>query len=377
VRVALLDPPSYTPPYDHSLAAALARRGHDVTLLASRVIHGTAPEPEGYVREEVFFPLSGRIFARMPRSGLRRPVRALEYAPSVAALVRRLAALDPDVAHVEWLGLPSVDVRWLRALARRRATVFTAHNVMLRQRPDRVDRWRRIFAGVDGVVVHSRRGVDQLVALGVERERVARIPHAVFGADDGAESAPPAGATLLLFGILRSYKGLEVLVRALPKIAAGAPNVRLVVAGEPFDSVGPAQQLAREHGVADRIEWRLGRVPDEEVAPLMASAAAVVLPYREGDASGVLATALGHARPVVVSDVGSLGELVREFGAGEVVPPGDVEALGAACAKLLTDDDALAGAARGARDARAALGWDAAAEAHERFYETLLERRRA
>ncbi len=89
----------------------------------------------------------------------------------------------------------------------------------------------------------------------------------------------------------------------------------------------------------------------------------------------MLATALGHGRPVVVSDVGSLGELVREFGAGEVVPPGDAEALAAACARLLTDPSALGAAARGAEAARAALGWDAAAESHERFYEALLAAR--
>src|SRR5205807_432172 len=78
LRVALLDPPSYTPPYDHHLAAALARRGHTIDLLASRVIHGVAPQPEGYEREDVFFPLSGRLFAHASRSRLRRPVRALE-----------------------------------------------------------------------------------------------------------------------------------------------------------------------------------------------------------------------------------------------------------------------------------------------------------
>ena len=151
--------------------------------------------------------------------------------------------------------------------------------------------------------------------------------------------------------------------------------MRLVVAGEPFDSVEPTRRLAEELQVAERIEWRLHRVPDAAVPKLLASASLVVLPYLEGDASGVLATALGHGRPVVVSDVGSFGELVCEFGAGEVVPPGDAEALAAACARLLRDGEALAGATRGAEAARAALSWDAAAEAHERFYESLLTAR--
>jgi glycosyltransferase involved in cell wall biosynthesis len=375
VRVALLDPPSYTPPYDHFLAAALARRGHTVDLLASRVIHGASPEPDGYVREDVFFPLSGRLFASAPRSRLRRPVRALEYGPSVRALLHRVDAFEPDVAHVQWLPMPGIDLRWLRGLSRRRATVFTAHNVMLRQGPEHTERWRRIFEAVDGVVVHSERGVEQLVALGVDRARIARIPHAVFDAADATE--PPTGATLLLFGLLRTYKGLDVLVRALAQVARAAPEVQLVVAGYPFDPVDAPRRLAEELGVADRIDWRLGHLPEQEIPALMSSATVVVLPYLEGDASGVLATALGHGRPVVVSDVGSLGELVREFGAGEVVPPGDADVLAGACARLLTDPGALAAATRGAEMARAAVGWDAAAEAHEGFYETLVSARAA
>jgi glycosyltransferase involved in cell wall biosynthesis len=375
VRVALLDPPSYTPPYDHCLAAALARRGHTVDLLASRVIHGTGPEPEGYAREDVFFPLSGRLFARAPRSRLRRPVRGLEYGPSVLALLRHLEAFEPAVAHVQWLPAPVVDLRWLRRLARRRVTVFTAHNVMLRQGPERTDLWRRIFAAVDGVVVHSQRGADRVAEFGVDRARIARIPHAVFGRAEGPRPAPPAGTTLLVFGLLRTYKGLDVLVRALAQIAPAVRDVRLVVAGYPFDPVEPVRRLADELGVADRIDWRLGHVPDADLPGLMASATLVALPYREGDASGVLATALGHGRPVVVSDVGSLGELVREFGAGEVVPPGDVDALAAACTRLVTGAGALAAAARGAEAASAALTWDAAAESHERFYEALLAAR--
>jgi glycosyltransferase involved in cell wall biosynthesis len=83
----------------------------------------------------------------------------------------------------------------------------------------------------------------------------------------------------------------------------------------------------------------------------------------------VLATAIGHGRPVVVTDVGSLGETVRDFGLGEVVPPGDEHALAAACALLLGDRERLDAAFAGTRAARHALTWDAAAGEHERVYE--------
>jgi glycosyltransferase involved in cell wall biosynthesis len=209
--------------------------------------------------------------------------------------------------------------------------------------------------------------VAEIEALGVERERIAYIPHAVFESNAGEEPTPPSGSTLLFFGLLRAYKGIDVLVRAL----AHMPDVRLVVAGDPLDPVEPLRQLARELGVDARIEWRLGFLPDEEVAALMREATIVVLPYRRTDASGVLATAIGHGRPAVVTDVGSLGETVRDFGAGLVVPPGDERALAGACIRLL-EPGRLTAAFEGTRAARKALTWDAAAREHERVYESIL-----
>jgi glycosyltransferase involved in cell wall biosynthesis len=374
VRVALLDPPGFTPQYDDRLAVALAGRGHTIDLLTSRFLHGDVPEPHGYRREELFFPISGRLLASSPRSRLRYPVKALEYVPSVRALLRRLDALAPDIAHIQWLPLPAHDLRWIRRLARKRPTVYTAHNATLRQGPERRDLWRQILTAVDGVVVKSHRGVERLADLGVDRGRIVRIPHPAFDEPGGA-TVPPTGTTLLFFGLLRAHKGLDLLVEALPAIAAAAPDVRLVVAGDEVDPLEPVHRVADELGVAGRIEWRLGYLPEPEVAELMRAATLVVLPYREADASGVLATAIGHGRPAVVSDVGTLGETVEEFSAGAVVPPGDVAALAAACQRLLTDRDALAAAARGAEAARAALTWDAAAAAHEELYEDLIARR--
>jgi glycosyltransferase involved in cell wall biosynthesis len=359
MRIAIVDPLSYTPPYDDGLAAALARRGHDVTLLAGPFLHGAVPEPVGYVREEVFLPVSGRLFRPLPRARLRLLLKGVEYLPSARRLLSRLDVLGPDVVHVQWLPRPELDRRWVRRL--RAPSVLTAHDVVPRRARARAV-WPGLLGWFGRIVVHSERAVQQLAELGVEARR---IPHPVFAAR--RELPPPGGRTLLFFGLLREYKGLDVLVRALPDV----PAARLVVAGDPINPVGPVRALASELGIADRIEWRLGFLPDEEVVTLMEGSAAVVLPYRQHDSSGVLATAIGYGRPVVVTDVGSLGEIVREFGAGKVVPPDDPAALGRACEELLSNPGELDRAAGGARAAAAALTWDAAAEAHERLYEEI------
>jgi glycosyltransferase involved in cell wall biosynthesis len=369
VRIALLDPPSYSPAYDHHLASALAARGHEVELLTSPFAFGAAPEPNGYQRRELFLRLSGKLLRRSPRSPLRIVLKGVEYAPSVLRLRRAVAAFGPDVVHVQWLPRPRLDLRWVQRLRRDRPVVLTAHNVLPHEGEVDAEQRRRLYSAFDRVVVHTRKGAEQLEAFGVPPEKVVRIPHGTFNAPPAEAIEPPRGRTLLFFGLIRRYKGLDVLVRALPDI----PDARLIAAGDPLDSVKPIQRLAEELGVADRIDWRLGYLPDEQVEALMREATIVVFPHRGGEfASGTLATALGHGRPVVVTEI--LGETVREYGAGLVVPPDDPVALAEACMRLLTDKAALSEAFHGTEWARAALSWPAIAEAHERLYADLQAR---
>src|SRR3954447_3450585 len=96
MRVVLADPPAFTPPYDHELAAALARAGADVQLVTSRFRFGETPAPEGYTRREIFYPLSTRLSRR---SRLRLPLKVAEHPFGVAAL----RALRADVLHLQWL----------------------------------------------------------------------------------------------------------------------------------------------------------------------------------------------------------------------------------------------------------------------------------
>jgi glycosyltransferase involved in cell wall biosynthesis len=369
VRIALLDPPSYSPAYDHHLASALAARGHEVHLLTSPFAFGEAPAPNGYDRRELFLPLSGRLLRRAPRSRLRFVLKGAEYLPSVVRLMRSMSSLRPEVVHVQWLTVPRYDLRWVARLRRDRPVVLTAHNVLPHEGEADAEQRRRLYDAFDRIVVHTRSGAEQVERFGVLKERIVRIPHGTFDAPPAGSIDPPNGRTLLFYGLIRRYKGLDVLVRALPRI----PEARLIVAGDPLDAVEPVQQLARELGVASRIDWRLGYLPDAEVEALMRQATVAVFPYRGGEsASGTLATALGHGRPAVVTDV--LGEIIEEYGAGSVVAREDPDALAAAVKRLLDDPEALADAFRGTERARQALSWDAIAEAHERLYADLVAR---
>jgi glycosyltransferase involved in cell wall biosynthesis len=347
MRVVLADPPAFTPMYDHELASALARAGVDVELVTSHFRFGESPRPNGYVRRELFYPLSSRVFQR---SRLRLPLKVAEHPLGLAALRAQRA----DVLHFQWL-VPEVDGRLLRPHA---PSVFTAHDLLPRRTAGKQDLWRRLLGRFDRVVVHSEHGRETLADLGVDA-RV--IPHPVFRSDPDRTDD---GRTVLAFGVIRPYKGLGDAIEAVRR----AGEARLIVAGDPLEPMEPYRNAAR--GID--VDWRLGYLPQAEVDRALGDATIAVFPYKpELDQSGALLHALGAGVPVVAYDVGGVAEPVRTFGAGTVVPAGDVEALAAAVRTLLSDSEALEQARAGARRARESLTWDASARAHVELYEEI------
>jgi glycosyltransferase involved in cell wall biosynthesis len=350
MRVLLADPPAFTPPYDHALASALARAGAEVELVTSPFRFGEAPAPDGYKRSELFYPVSSRVFGR---SRLRIPVKLLEHPVGLTRLRRRKA----DVVHLQWLSAPELDDRLLRVDA---PLVFTAHDILPRRTAAKHELWRRLFGRFAGIVVHSERARDQLAEL-VDPTRLRVIPHPVFPSNPERRDD---GRTLLSLGIIRKYKGLGDAIEAATRI----DGARLLVAGDPLESVDGYRAAAGERG-----EWRLGYLSEEEIDRALGDATVALFPYRpEIDQSGALLRALGAAVPVVAYDVGGLGEPVRRFEAGRVVPAGDVDALTEAARELLDDPAELERARAGAERARQELTWDAAAQAHLELYRELL-----
>jgi glycosyltransferase involved in cell wall biosynthesis len=350
MRIVLADPPAYTPPYDRSLAQALAATGADVELVTSRFRFGDVASPVGFVAREWFYPLS----SRMGSSRLRLTVKAFEHPFGMA----RLATLRPDVMHMQWLGAPEAD-RWL--FRPRSRAVLTAHDIIPRRTASKTRVWRKLFERFDRVVVHSQRGREALVEFGVSDERLRVIPHPAFRSDVAREDD---GRTALMFGLIRPHKGIEDAVEAVLR-AGGA---RLLVAGDPRVPLDGLKQTA-----GDRAEWRLGFLPDAELRRALSEATVALFPYRaEIDVSGALLQALGAGLPAIVYDIGGLGEVVGRFGAGAVVEPGDVEGISAALQHLLGDSTALARARKGAEAAREELTWEASAAAHLDLYRELL-----
>jgi glycosyltransferase involved in cell wall biosynthesis len=355
MRVQVVDPSAFTPPYDHALCAALARAGADVELITSRFAYGSVAEPDGYARREHFYR-----HARGAAGGrLRSLTKLAEHVPDM--LRYRQVARAADVVHFQWL-----DVQWLdRLLLPARPLVLTAHDLLPREpRRGQVSAQRRLYDAVDALVVHSEYGRAQLVQeLGLDPRKVHVIHHGAF--EHLARLAPQpldadlgrvTGPVVLFFGLLRPYKGLDVLLEAWREVPAGA---ELWIVGRPRMDIAALRAAAPAS-----VRFISRYVSDGELASFFRRADVVVLPYTRTDRfdqSGVLATALAFVTPTVLSDVGGFGE-VAATGAGVVVPPGDAAALAAALGELLVNEDRRTRMAQAAATAAAGpYSWAAAA----------------
>jgi glycosyltransferase involved in cell wall biosynthesis len=363
VRVIVADPSAYTPAYDHALCAALARAGARVELATSHFPYGPVPRPAGYLRRTEFYP-----GARGPAGSRRRlALKLAGHVPSMLAF-RRRAEREADVVHFQWLAAQPLD---LHLLPRGVPTVLTAHDVLPREpRPGTRDAQRRLYARVDAVIAHTAHGRDRLVGeAGVPAGKVHVIPHGTL--DDlariGPAPLPPElaavdGPVALFFGLLRPYKGLDVLLEAWREVS----GAELWIAGDARMDV-TALRAASPPGV----RWLLGYHPPALAAALLRRAQVVVLPYTEIEQSGVLFSALALGRPLLLSDVGGFPE-VAAAGAAELVRAGDPADLRAGLERLLRSKVRRASLSVAAeRAAREVYGWDAIAERTLELYTEL------
>ena len=370
MQVQVVDPSAYTPPYDHALCAALARAGTDVELVTSRFLYGPVPREEGYRVSERFYRHSTR---RGLASPLRMPLKLLEHAPDM--LRYRRVARSADVVHYQWLTVQPVD---LRLLAPTRPRVLTAHDVLPREpRRGQIAATRRLVRRMDAVVVHSQRGAARLRdELGVDPSRVHVIPHGAFDyltrlPDEVSlpqELAGVKGPVILCFGLMRPYKGIDVLLEAFQHVR----GAELWVVGMPRMEMAPLRRLAGRAPGTVRFVERF--VTDPEVPAFFRRADIVVLPYREIDQSGVLYTALAFAKPLVLSRVGGFVEVCERHDAARLVAPGDPSSLAGALNGLLIDPPARARLAAAAAAAAAGpYSWDTVAERTLALYRGLLD----
>ena len=190
----------------------------------------------------------------------------------------------------------------------------------------------------------------------------AVTPHPLY--DDYPQSRimleRTASLELLFYGIVRPYKGLDILLESLA--ASKNRDIHLTVAGEFWSDVDETRDLIERLGIGSRVELLPGYASDDATADLFARSDALVAPYRTATGSGVLALAAHYQRPVIASDIAGLADAVEHGVTGLLFPAGGVSAL----ARILDEPgltDRLASMRPSIVARKSLLGWDRLADA--------------
>ena len=347
MRIALIGPAHpykgggarHTTELAHRLAAA----GHDVIIESWRAQYPrrlypgqqTVDEPEGEP-----YPRTHRRLAWYRPDGWLAAGRRLRSADLVVFALLTPLQVPPYLTVMAGLG---------RQPGRPRTAVI-CHNVLPHERrPGDVALTKALLKHADTVITHSAAQVAQAreLAPGATVLTVRIPPHLpvlargddprILAERSWGDPSPRPPLRLLFFGIVRPYKGLDVLLRAL----AGAPaHVTLTVAGEFWGGTEPTEKLIADLGLRDRVTLRPGYLPATAIPALFAAADALVMPYREATASQNALLAFAHGVPVITTTAGALAEAVRDGVDGLTCAPDDAEDLLRALIQISDPDTA-------------------------------------
>ncbi len=165
----------------------------------------------------------------------------------------------------------------------------------------------------------------------------------------------PADRFILFFGFIREYKGLDLLLRAMAEQCVRDLGVKLIVAGEFYESEKPYFDLIHQLEVGDRITFHSHFISDDEVKYYFSAASLVVQPYRSATQSGVTQVAYHFNKPMIVTNVGGLAEIVPDGVCGYVVEPDPAAIAGAICDFFSGDGNRFAA---GIEEKKKEYSWD-------------------
>jgi glycosyltransferase involved in cell wall biosynthesis len=304
------------------LAHRLAQAGHDVIIESWRAQYPhrlypgqqTVDVPEGEP-----YPRTHRRLAWYRPDGWLAEGRRLRSADLVVFVLLTPIQVPAYLAIASTLG--------------KTGTAVICHNVLPHERrPADVPLVKALLKKAGTVITHSAPQAAQAkdLAPAATVRTVAMPPHLPAAArqihNQATErvASPAPHTRLLFFGIVRPYKGLDILLRAL---AQAPPHVTLTVAGEFWSDRTHVDDLIAELGLRDRVTLRPGYVPADQIPGLFADADALVLPYREATASQNALLAFAHGVPVISTTAGALAESVRDGVDGLTCAPGDTSDL--------------------------------------------------
>jgi glycosyltransferase involved in cell wall biosynthesis len=372
--IILVDPSDFTTPYDLALAGAMEAQGRHVRLFGQV---GELSHRQSLHRGHFYPFLASRWGRQLPNWAVKL-VKGACHGVDMLRLSQWLATSDAGIVHFQWSPLPAIDC-WIISLLRRHLpVVLTLHDSnpyqggaswLMRQG------YANLLPLFDAIIVHTQQGQRRVAAMGVDPNLIYRIPHGLLG--EGGQPKPFLPSrfdrdrlVLLQFGRIKPYKGVDLVLEALtmvPRELRNRLDVRIV--GKPYMDTTAIEQFVAANRLSSCVTLRFEFVSEAEEDRLFADADAILLPYREIDASGVAMSAIARGVPILATAIDGFRELFESEGGARLVPPADAVALSNAIIDWIGAPEQLHALAEAMRLRRASIpSWDEIASRHFAVY---------
>ncbi len=377
-----------TPQYDRRLIEALHRVGVEAEMWAAGC-HSSVL----YKSKVDVTPGGLDIAAHLPcqNEQVTKGLKSAEYLVNLSVLTWKIVRDSIDLLHLQWLPFLEVSAAELGVIdfIQRQGTsvVYTVHNVLPHDSggEDTRRRFEKVYQKVDALVCHTQASRRRLIdEFEVAPSKIWHIPHGplqpLYGDSEGnvpvgeVVDVDPAEPLVVLFGILRPYKGYDFLLRAWPQVQRHVEAAQLAIVGRANESVQQdIESLVADLGVDASVARVYRYVSEEELHSVIQAADILVYPYRDITQSGALFTGMSAGKAIVATNVGGFTETLRDGETGRIVEFGDTEQLAATLTDLLTDPSLRAKMGRAVkRDLQERFSWEKIAEQTQECYQSVL-----
>lgn len=247
--------------------------------------------------------------------------------------VKEIRAYAPDLLIVSyWLPFFAPSFAWICSRLSKTRIFFLAHNIQSHEKWPMGSLVRNMaLRSAEKLIVLSQNCLDDAhkqLPLRISRRTVLAF-HPIYSSDTDSQIVRPDTETknLLFFGLIKPYKGLDILLKAMPLVLRSIPEARLIVAGDVYGTSEVYHQLIGENKLERFVDLHFRYISDPEIGEFFRRCQICILPYKSATQSGVIASSYAFNIPVIASDVGGLGEYILEGITGYLVPPNDPEAL--------------------------------------------------
>lgn len=312
--------------YTYNLAQALSK--NKVAEVSTAIIYELEEKPRHFRIK--------RVFNRLKTN----PFKVLGY-------IYELRRNSPHVVHFQLSQYPVfvLVLIWLIKNFTSCRIVVTSHNVISHeQKKWEKTIYQQIYYKADKIIVHAEYSKKLILdCFKMPSDKIAVIQHGNYMFFNDNTVLEPAvifkEKTVLFFGFIRKYKGLQYLLQAFVKVKKVMPEARLMIVGKPIEPFDIYQKAIEALNIKDNVEINLEYVPFDKVKEYFNKATVVVLPYLAISQSGIVQLAYGFGKPIIATNVGGLPEVVEDGESGFVVPSQDINLLADRISTLLKDSE--------------------------------------